>query len=361
VKLKALAQLGWMVCGGAAMVAAAVAAEAPASLAEVAFVSIRSGDAQIYTRDSNGQVRAVTSGKGVHTQPAWSADNRVAFAQRVGAVAQVFFTDTDGAAPQRLTAGARMELSPSWSPDGQRVALYSRPAEGGIWELQIVDVATRQVRVLTTHDGEMGPTPVSWSADGTRLAFVLSDKNSKTQVWVAQTDGSQIRQLGAKISPRGGAAPNLSPDGRKLVWVGDIRPARPLIVTDADTDESVVLTTEALSANESPRWSPDGTQIVFASLRDNTGYGRNDIFVMNADGSQVRNISRHEAEDFDPKWSADGKSVVYASLRTGTSLLYEVQLSDLSTRPISMHSSHDMDHVIRPQALKKLSSSAKAP
>jgi TolB protein len=78
-------------------------------------------------------------------------------------------------------------------------------------------------------------------------------------------------------------------------------------------------------------------------------------FVIDADGSNLRNLSRHPAEDFDPKWTADGRSVVFASLRTGTSLLYEVSLDDGVTKPVSVHASHDMDHVTRPMTAAKRS------
>ena len=169
---------------------------------------------------------------------------------------------------------------------------------------------------------------------------------------MAQTDGSSARNVSLKLTPRGGASPNLSPDGRQLLWVANLRGRAPVVVTDVDTGVSKELTPEAITGNETPRWSPDGRQIVFCSVRDSGDSGRNDVFVMNADGSQVRNLSRHETENFDAKWSADGRSVVFASLRSGTSLLYEVSLADGITRPVSVHASHDMDHVVRPLALR---------
>jgi TolB protein len=343
-----------------ALVAAGAAGAADtgsAGLADVAFVSIRTGDPQIFTRDAQGRLRAVTNGKGLYSQPSWASNNRLAFTAQVGTATRILITDEQGAAVERLTSDDRLETSPSWSPDGKAVAFYSRPLEGGAVELRLVDVASRKTTTLARDDRDMGPTPISWSADGSRIAFLAAGDQGRAHVWVMQRDGSAPRNISAKVAQRGGAWPDLSPDGRRVAWVADFRGRVPMIVTDFDSGESVELTREASAAYEAPRWSPDGRRIVFASPRDSGDIARNnDIFVMDADGSNLRNVSRHPGEDFDPRWSADGRSIVYASLRSGRSLLYEVRLDDGATSPVSEHVSHDMDHVIRrPVAASKKS------
>jgi TolB protein len=136
------------------------------------------------------------------------------------------------------------------------------------------------------------------------------------------------------------------------VWSADMREkATHIVVTSLDTGTSQDLTPDARSSHESPRWSPNGQHIVFASARDDPTGARTNIFVMNTDGSQLRNLSRNSAENFDPKWSADGSRIVFVSLRTGTSLLYEVGLADGVTRALGQHLSHDMDHTTRPVAM----------
>lgn len=336
--------------------AAGAGADVGTGIAEVAFVSIRSGDPQIYTRDSVGQLHVVTQGKGLPGQPAWASNNRLAFAARVDGGPRIFITDENGLSPQRLTADDRMEMSPSWSPDGQALAYYSRSQDGAATELRVVDVATRKSTVVARDERDMGPTPPSWSADGSRLVFSALYDGEHAHVWVVQRDGSRLRNLTAKYSPRGAAWPNLSPDGRTVLWIADMRERMPIIATDVESGESRDLTPAKDATNESPRWSSDGLRIVFASARDSFDSRRNDIFVMDADGTNVRNVTRHPGEDFDPKWSADGRSVVFASLRSGTSLLYEVNLVNGSTKPVSEHASHDMDHVIRPINVAKRAS-----
>ena len=67
-----------------------------------------------------------------------------------------------------------------------------------------------------------------------------------------------------------------------------------------------------------PKWSPDGSQIVFVSFRNfNT-----EIYVANADGTNQRRLTNHPAGDWDPEWSPDGQKIIFASDRDGDFDLY---------------------------------------
>jgi len=75
-----------------------------------------------------------------------------------------------------------------------------------------------------------------------------------------------------------------------------------------------------------------------------------DIFVMNADGSEVRNLTRHPHEDFNAQWSGDGRRVVFNSLRTGTSQIFALDLMSGATLRMSENTSHDLEFATRPVA-----------
>jgi Tol biopolymer transport system component len=85
-----------------------------------------------------------------------------------------------------------------------------------------------------------------------------------------------------------------------------------LFVMEADGSNPVNLT-PFTSFNNSADWSPDGTKIAFASDRD----GNYEIYVMNADGSNQTRITNHPAADYDPKWSPDGTKFAFVSDRIG--------------------------------------------
>jgi len=80
-------------------------------------------------------------------------------------------------------------------------------------------------------------------------------------------------------------------------------------------DERGALTnlTNTPNGDWSPKWSPDGAQIVFTSHRD----GQSDVWLMNSDGSAPRNLSQNSAWDYSPSWSPDGKQIVFISERDG--------------------------------------------
>ncbi|HYX30770.1 MAG TPA: PKD domain-containing protein, partial [Pyrinomonadaceae bacterium] len=71
------------------------------------------------------------------------------------------------------------------------------------------------------------------------------------------------------------------------------------------------------SNNENPRWSPDGTKILFQSDRDNQGSGSYDIYVMNANGSGQTRLTTDANDDSAASWSPDGTKIVFQSLRNG--------------------------------------------
>lgn len=325
---------------------AAAAAVAAPSADELAFVSIRSGDAHIYVQ-RGGIDRVLTLGASVNTQPAWSASGRIAFTSSRNGVPRIYVMNDDGSQQRRLTGDERIEMAASWSPDGRSVAFYSKPLGAGASELRIVEVDSGRTVVVTGNGREKGGAAPTWSADGRRLAFSGRDDANRTQVWAVNSDGSGLLNLSAKAPGRGRGWASIAPDGQQVAFIAGLRTARAVIVADIASGETRTITPDRESF-ESPRWSPDGRQLLVASNRDDPLESRNDIFVMNADGSAIRNLTRHPGEDFEGQWSADGRSVVFQSLRTGTSQLFRVDLASGQTVRLSNHPSHDMEAVLRP-------------
>lgn len=337
---------------GLCILAASSAFAALTAQAQMAYVSIRTGDPQIWVRNDLGEEQMLTEGKGISAQPSMAQDGRLAFVAREAGRTVVFVMNPDGSAKRRISADAMAEMAPSWSPDGHSLAYFAMDMASGGMQLRLLDLKTHATVVVTGNGKDKGPAAPIWSADGERLSFLGQDDKGRSQVWVVHRDGSNLRELSSKTAPRGAGWADLSRNGKKLVWIGDLREqGTHILVTDVDSGITQNLTSAIQAGHESARWSPDGRQIVFASSRDDKVNSRSDVFVMNADGSEPRNLSRHPGEDFDPKWSADGRKVIFASLRSGTALLYEVDLSSATTQALAQHPSHDMDHTLRPLAM----------
>ncbi len=158
------------------------------------------------------------------------------------------------------------------------------------------------VRAFT---GGTPPRPGA-SPDEARIAFVTGH-GASTEIHLVDEDGSGDERLVA------GRAPSWSPDGTRIAFrTGD--PEKPesektISLIDADgTDGHVLATLEGELQNPgAPTWSPDGSMLAFAI---------NGIYVVNADGTDLRLVTRYEGErtcaDLEPSWSPDGSSIAFA-------------------------------------------------
>ena len=320
----------------------------------LAFVSIRDGNAHIYISQGNSE-RALTQGNSVNTQPAWSADGTtLAFSSVRDGQSAIYLIDADGQNLRRLNQSALWQTAPSWAPDGSAIAYLARDNTTAGVALHIQPLSDATVQVIAGNGLEKGPDAPVWSADAQQLVFVGANAQGKTDVWLVQRDGTGLKNISQQVSKRHKAHPAISPDGRYVVYVADMRGHLALYRTDLHSGESVNLTADAPAAYETPRWSADGRQLVFASSRDDPGLTRMDIFVMHADGSAVTNLSRHPHEDYNPHWSADGKNIIFTSLRSGTAQLYAYDLAAKQAVRLTENQSHDMDQVPQPATVRTL-------
>jgi TolB protein len=133
------------------------------------------------------------------------------------------------------------------------------------------------------------------------------------------------RGLSGTIAFQSDARGQLNPNGRVKIYTIDLTSGRITALTrDGDWDD------------EQPRWSPDGQRIAFRSNRS----GSSNLYVMDADGRNVRRLTDHRANDYDPSWLPDGQSFVFTSDRDrglGRFDLYRYWLADGSVERLTNH------------------------
>ena len=230
------------------------------------MVSVVGGHSQILVGSPDGlHWDVITHGAADHEDPVWSPDGKsIAFVLSSEGSRVVHLINPDGSADRALTPANVRAIHPSWTHDGQGL-LYStdddlRPPAKNASDIFRLDLASGRIDTLIT--GGVNTFPVM-SPDGTRLAFrrIVGDMNS--EVFVANADGSDARNLTDHPSYEG--------------W---------------------------------PAWSPDGTRIAFAANRNGKDY---QIFVMGADGSDVRLLADTRGRGTSPKWSPDGRSIYFTN------------------------------------------------
>lgn len=231
--------------------------------------------------------------------PSWSPDGK--------RLAYVSFEDGRPKVYVQTLADGRRDLiaefkgingAPAWSPDGQRLALAL--SKDGNAEIYIYRVAARELRRLT-HDAAIDTEP-SWSPDGRTLVFT-SDRAGRPQIYRASADGGPAQRL--TFEGDYNARASYSPDGKMLALVSGDRGRFHIATLQLETGALQVLTDTPL--DESPTFAPNGRIILYASeLR-----GRGVLASVSADG-RVRQVFREEQGDVrEPAWSPFNRELHY--------------------------------------------------
>lgn len=161
------------------------------------------------------------------------------------------------------------------------------------------------------------------------IAFT-SNRDGTDHIYLMNADGTGV----AKVTTTGpsNGRPTFSPDGRRIAF-SSARNGRGNIYTmNIDGTDIKRITSPAQGDDSFPMWSWDGTKIAFNSTRDDptcspTGLlCKNEIYVMNADGSDVRRITLNAADDYYPTWASDGRRLAFVSERDGRPQIYTMNV-----------------------------------
>ncbi|MDQ3132961.1 MAG: winged helix-turn-helix domain-containing protein, partial [Acidobacteriota bacterium] len=199
----------------------------------------------------------------------------------------------------RLTDNPKHDNHPAWTKDG-RIRFIRFGSDRQPESLIMNADGTNQTVVKDFNNLDHGV----WSPDGTKVVFVK--RGDKTAFYLADADGANEVPL-----PFFGGNFDWSRDSRKIVHQKNVSVGDPdIFVYSLETAQSEnVSNNPAFDAD--PSFSPDGKQIVFASLRD----GNAEIYLMNSDGSDVRRLTNHPAWDNHPIFSPDGTTIAFNSDR----------------------------------------------
>jgi len=294
---------------------------------KIAFYSNRSGHYAIWLMDPDGsQLTQFTTADGDRyldsNAPAWSPDgSKIAYWSGVAHKSgNIWVMNVDGSNRKQLTdqpVGINAD-GPAWSPDGKKILFSSnRPGSQGIGNW-IMDADGSDQRVFTTNtfvrarpswqpSSATQPSVTNGSSSDDEgegkyglIALTFKDQAGKLQIFTIRPDGSQKKQLTFEGD---NGRPEWSPDGTRIAFA-TIRDGKGSVGVMAADGSSQKLLTEG----RHPSWSRDGKRIAFARVDGQ-------IWVMNVDGSSIRQITRSNSFKYGPSWSPDGKQMVFILLK----------------------------------------------
>jgi serine/threonine protein kinase/Tol biopolymer transport system component len=275
--------------------------------------------------------------------PAWSPDGKeIAVATESVATSPWLRTSQSRLFRVEVATGKRRPVvdadavQPSWSPGGRRIAYWGAVpgvATRAVWTVPVSGGGGGEP-VRVTSDSALNWNPV-WSPDGGHLYYV-SDRGGSMNLWRVRIDQDSGRVSG---EPEPVTTPSawsnlmsLSRDGRRILYATvDVRSLLEKVDLDPGTLQPLGPPRPATDESKAFRFvsaSPDGTSIVF-----DTSFPQEDIFVLA--GGELRRLTNDAAKDRIPRWSADGSRIIFYSNRGGHFDLWSVRADGSGLEPLT--------------------------
>lgn len=251
---------------------------------------------------------------------------RLSYVIKDGKRFRLVISDADGQNIRNAMTSGDPIISPSWSPDGKKVAYVSFEDRKPV--IYVHELATGRRIALSNQKGNNSAP--GWSPDGKRLAISLS-KDGNTQIYGINADGSGLRRLtrGNTIDTE----PQYSPDGRYIYFTSD-RGGQPQIYrmpAEGEQAESAKRVSFKQGFVTSPRISPDGKHMAYIA---NVG-GAFRLYIMNLATGETQALTDGNSDE-SPSFAANGKYVLYSTKVGGRRVLAAVSVDGNSKQVLSI-------------------------
>ncbi|MDG2053801.1 MAG: DPP IV N-terminal domain-containing protein [Phycisphaerales bacterium] len=240
----------------------------------------------------------------------------------------IYLKQVGGKTMTQLTADPAVDRMPCFTPNGKALAFASN--RSGNFDIYIKPVAGG-APIQVTSDGEDEYHP-SFSPSGTHLSYCkINTQNQRSEIWIVEVKNPSVRHF-----VQYGVLPEWNPDpasqmllfqkarqrGSRFYSIWTVEFAQ----GEARNPTEIVSASNAAVIN--PGWSPDGQQIVFATVVDPTDSASSlpeqmDIWTINRDGTERRGLTSGPHANYQPAWATDGR-IYFVSNRSGNQNIWSV-------------------------------------
>ncbi len=260
----------------------------------------------------------------------------------------------DGTALKRLTETPDRKGDPAFSPDGGTIVYASTPLGGNGSQIFRIDADGGNLRQLTQNEHcDLSP---SYSPDGTKVCFLRAHAHRPYSMGGWTWDDWDLYIMESDVTGEkritfgkhyGMDPPHFTPDGRRILYAADIDGVKnhEVLIVDAQGKNLPVGLTQGIArgtlhytTSADPSISPDGARIAFISNRvSRTSPYDYEIWIMNVDGTDPRQVTHNQSCNTTPVFSPDGDWILFRSdkSRDGRSELWRVDTDGKGLSPIA--------------------------
>ena len=250
-------------------------------------------------------------------------NTKIAFISKRDGNHELYMMDYDGHNQTRLTFSKTKDYMPSWSPDGKRIAYTSY--EGDNAGLFILDVEMSERDEILLEGTNFAP---SFTPDGKKLAFCSTKDSGNAEIYVYSFSNKRARNL--TKNKAADTAPSWSPTGRQIAFTSDRGGTPQLYVMEAEGGNVRRISTGG-NYFDGASWSPDGQRIVFVARVDRIF----DLYVVDLQSNEFYKMTESNAVNESPCWSPDGRHIVFSSDSSGSIQIWSIDYDGANLKQLT--------------------------
>lgn len=245
------------------------------------------------------------------------AGSRIYFVSDRTGSKEIWSMDYDGSNQKQMTSNHSINIGPSVSSDGTKLAFTSFAK--GTPHIVIMDTSTGRTLPFSNQQASLNGT-ASFSADGTKV-YYSSSVSGYTQIYVSDVDGRNYHRISNSRAIE--AEPKENPKNRSILAFVSGRSGPEQIFRMNTDGADVGQLSEGTGEASNPAWNPDGQHLLFAWTR---GYatGAFNIFLMDTATRQYDQLTANAGRNENPAWAPDGRHFCFSSTRSGSSQIWSM-------------------------------------